>query len=251
MITTISIKEKLREVFEVGTGEKNVLILGSCRTVAYLNYLNRWNRSWSPEPFRIFVIEPNNYHWDEHGSDVDLNAELEKLEDNERILSIIRGTEIFIHEHYAHFKMFNTDKTSEKNIYQFGMNPKIDIQIPNFHDHFILEQDYSACGIACPDDYIKRGEAEIEKFCNVCEMSSFPEFGNVFKGTWKHIRYFWRPNHTSSRFTMAIFALMNEQFLRLPLTREFWDGAATEDLFREPHTQVTQRDIDGYGLQWS
>ncbi len=249
MITTVTIKRKLREVFEIGSGPTNILILGSCRTVAYLNYLDRYNRS-AGEPFKIYAIEPNNYHWDEHERDVLIENALQDLETNERILSIIASTNIFIHEYYANFGMFNTGLYMPKNIYQFGMKPDMDILIPNFHDRFILFNDYADCGIVAPDDYIAKGEEAVEEFCKVCRMSNFPEMDDIFRENWRAIRYFWRPNHVSALFTISIFELMNEKFLKLPLTTEFWKGARQEDLFKEPHTQVTQHDIEGYHLKW-
>ncbi len=254
MITTIEIKEHRDDVFEIGSGPVNILILGSCRTVAYVNYFDRYNKTYShpfTDPFNIFVIEPNNYHFGDNDQPMDLDVELRKQETNERILQIIRNTDFFIHEHYAHFGMFNTDRNATKNIYQFGMRPNHDIAIPNFHDHFILEHDYTACGIPTPDDYIKKGELEVEKFCNVCIKSSFPEFGEIFRQNWRELRYFWRPNHVSALFTLDIFGMMNSKFLNLPLSEEFWNGARTEDLFKEPHTEVTDRDREGYGLKWS
>jgi hypothetical protein len=147
--------------------------------------------------------------------------------------------------------MFNTSRESPKNIYQFGMTPRMDIAVPNFHDHFILEKDYEACGIVTPENYIERGEQEIEKFCSVCLLSSFPEMADYFRESWRRIRFFWRPNHTSAAFTMYIFRRMNSRFLQLSLRDEFINAAAQEDLFKEPHTEVTQRDVDGYGLQWN
>ncbi len=250
MITTIDIKNKLKDVFEIGNGKVNILIVGSCRTVAYLNYLDRYNRM-SGDPFKIFSIEPNNYHWNELEQNVDMQQALLECESSQRIQHIIKYTDFFIHEHYVNFGIFNTDKTSEKNIYQFGMRPNHDIAVPNFHDHFILENDYSACGVPLPDNYIERGEAEVEKFCKVCELSSFPEFGEIFRKNWREIRYFWRPNHVSAKFTLDIFGMMNAKFLNLNLTEEFWNSAKTEDLFQNPHTDVTQRDIEGYGLKWN
>jgi len=253
MITTIDIKAHLHDVFEIGSPSashlETVLILGSCRTVPYLNYLNRFNPSRS-RPFRIFAIEPNNYHWNSNDQPVGIEDILTGLETNERILSIIHSTGIFIHEHYAHFQMFNTSRDEPKNIYQFGMEAWMDISVPNFHDHFILENDYGSCGLPVPDNYIERGEYEIEKFCSVCELSSFPEFGDYFRNNWRETRFFWRPNHVSAKFTLKIFELMNDKFLHLPLNEEFWNGAIDEDLFKNPHTEVTQRDIDGYNLKW-
>src|SRR6266478_4604586 len=102
MITTTTIKEKLRDVFEIGSGNTNILILGSCRCVPYINYLNRYNQS-NAEPYKIYVIEPNNYHYGPNDTPMNLEEELTKLETNERILSIIQESDIFIHEHYSHF----------------------------------------------------------------------------------------------------------------------------------------------------
>jgi hypothetical protein len=249
MITTIDIKQKLRDVFEIGNGSTNILVLGSCRCVPYINYLDRYNRT-NGEPFKLFAIEPNNYHWNEHEQEVSLDEELTKLETSERILGIIQEADIFIHEHYSHFQIFNTAKDAPKNIYQFGMFANMDIAIPNFHDHFILENDYAACGLSAPDNYIEHGEAEIEKFCAVCRLSSFPEMADYFRDNWRSIRFFYRPNHVSAVFTMYIFRRMNSRFLNLTLSEEFWNGAKQEDLFRDPHTGVTERDIKGYRLQW-
>ncbi len=250
MITTLDIKANRDNVFEIGNGDVNILVLGSCRCVAYVNYLDRYNRS-AGEPFRIFVIEPNDWSWDAHGNPVDRDAAIQALETNGRILRVIRQTDFFIHEHYQSYGMFNTDKNQEKNIYQFKMRPNHDITIPNFHDHFILEHDYTACGITTPDDYIQKGEAEVEKFCNVCMKSSFPEFAEIFNTTWRERRYFWRPNHVSALFTLDIFGMMNSKFLNLKLTEEFWNGARSEDLFRDPHTEVSDKDMEGYQLKWS
>jgi len=248
MITTIEVKAHLRDVLELGGGTTNVLVLGSCRTVPYLNYLTRCNRMVA-ENYRIFAIEPNNWHWNENGAEVDIEEELKKLENDDRILSVIQSADIFIHEHYANFRMFNTNKDSFPNIYEFGMMPDVDIAIPNFHNHFILENDFKDFG-ELPEDYISRGEAEIEKFCGVCELSSFPEFAHHFRNTWRETRYFWRPNHVSAEFTRYIFELMNEKFLKLNLPDNYWTHDALDDLFREPHTSVTQRDRDGYRLLW-
>ena len=131
-----------------------------------------------------------------------------------------------------------------------GMEPEADILIPNWHDHMILENDYRAYGSEPPEDYVAKGEAEIEKFLYVCLLSSFPEFGDLFRDTWRQVRYFWRPNHTSSAFTIQIFNLMNHKFLHLEATNDFMGAIGQEDLFRDPHTAVTDRDRQGYGITW-
>lgn len=233
--------------YRIGSGEKVIVLLGSCRIFPFVNYLNRWN---SDNKFTIFAIYVVNFTTDANENPVGAETHIDRMADNPVLSKMVTGCQWFIHEHTENYGYFNTSKTAEKNIYQLGMYPEHDIAIPNFNDHFILENDYRDCGIPLPEGYIKHGESEIEKFCKICSMSSFPEFEHLFRTSWRDFRYFWRPNHTSANFTIPIFTLMNEKFLRLPLTEEFWNGARTEDLFKEPHTQVTQRDIEGYGLQW-
>jgi hypothetical protein len=173
------------------------------------------------------------------------------LETDERVLSVLRSADIFIHEHLASYGMLNTSREAEKNVYQFGMAAPIDISIPNWHDHLILENDYVAYGTTTPEDYVERGEAEVRKFCSLCELTSFPEMGPYFRDNWRSRRFFYRPNHTSAEFTLWIFRQMNDKFLHLPLDDAFWNGAAQEDLFREPCTEVpTENDRKNYGITW-
>ena len=243
MISTIESKQQqlINGFYQTGTGPQQILILGSCRTLPYLSYLKRWNDT-NGDKFTIRRIDVCD--WTVSGIDI------ASLETDERVLKVLASTKIFIHEHLESYGMFNTVRAWDKNIYTFGMNPELEIAIPNFHDHFILENDYSSCGLPTPDDYLVRGEAEVVKFCEVCELSSFPEMASYFRDKWRQIRFFWRPNHTSAAFTMYIFRRMNSRFLNLKLTDEFLETIKTEDLFQNPHTDVTQRDIDGYRLEW-
>lgn len=243
MISTIESKQQqlANGYFQRGNGSQEILILGSCRTLPYLSYLIRWNET-NGEPFTIRRIDPCD--WTVEHVDIDSCSR------DERIQKVVASADIFIHEHLESFAMFNTSKETPKNIYQLGMKASVDISIPNFHDRFALENDWIDCGLMTPDNYIEQGEEAMRGFCDVCSRSSFPEMGDYFREQWRSIRLFWRPNHVSAPFTMYIFRRMNSRFLHLNLSDEFIEAAKQEDLFREPHTQVTQRDIEGYGLKW-
>lgn len=242
MITTAETKEaQLKNgYYQSGSGSEQIFLLGSCRTIPYLSYLMRYNEG--KNQFTIRRIDPCDWAVE--------NVDVKSLEKDERILSAIKATKFFIHEHLGNYGMFNTSHEAEQNIYQFGMNPLMDISIPNWHDHFILEKDYESCGIPTPSDYIKCGKAEIEKFCEVCKLSSFPEFADHFLNNWQTTRFFYRPNHVGKEFTLYIFKLMNNKFLKLELSDDFWAGAATEDLYKEPCTQVSDRDREEYSITW-
>jgi hypothetical protein len=243
MISTIESKQQqlINGFFERGTGAEKILILGSCRTLPYLSYLIRWNES-NGDRFTIRRIDPCDWTVE--------NVDIETCERDERIQRVISSTNIFIHEHLESYSMFNTSKETPKNIYQLGMNPLIDIAIPNFHDRFALENDWVDCGMQTPDNYIEHGEAAMEGFCEICKLSSFPEMGDYFRESWRSIRFFWRPNHISAAFSMYIFRRINSRFLHLKLTDEFIEAAKQEDLFKTPCTQPTQRDREAYRLQW-
>jgi len=243
MITTNDTKQQQLQkgYYETGTGRKQILILGSCRTVPYLTYLRRWN-DHNNDQFTIRRIDPCDWAVD--------GIAINSLETDERILSVLRSCDYFIHEYLINYGMFNTDKTADKNIYQFGIKDPIDTSFPNWNDHMILEKDYEAYGSTAPDNYQEIGEAQVEKFCSHAELSSFPEFADYFRDKWREIRFFWRPNHVSTAFTMYVFRRLNSKFLNLTLSEDFINTCALEDLFKDPHTNVTQRDRDGYHLLW-
>lgn len=251
MIDTINTRQAQLECgyFQSGSGPETIFILGSCRTLAFANYLIRWNNGEGKNRFTIRRIDPCDLHWNSQGQNVDVEPLLKAMETDERVLSTIRSASIFIHEHLHNYAMFNTDKEADKTIYQFGMNAATDISIPNFHDRFILYMDF--CDFhALTDHWSQQGEKAVQEFIDLCALTSFPEFGEYFQKNWRTTRFFWRPNHTSAAFTLKIFELMNDKFLQLPLSEEFWAGARTEDQFSSPHTSVTQHDIDAYGLTW-
>lgn len=239
MLDTVQTKsEQLRfGYFQRGTGPKEILVLGSCRTIPYVTYLSQWNSGAGNNQLTIRRIDPCDWAVE--------HIDLAKFETDGRILSILRSPHVFIHEYLENYGMFNTNPSCEKNIYQFGIIPSVDIMIPNWNDHLILEEDYTAYGSVAPDDYVQRGEAEIEKFYRICENSSFPEFGSTFRDAWRNIRYFWRPNHVSAAFTKTIFKLMDDKFLHLGI-----NDITDHDLFEQPRTNVTERDRAGYKLSW-
>lgn len=233
--------------FRVGSGWHVIVVHGSCRIMPYVNYLNRLN---ADNRFTICVINIVNFAFDRHGKSVDPAVFTQQFEGNPVLLEMVKRCRWFIHEYAENFGCFNTSKASPKNLFQLGLQPELEVSIPNFNDRFILEHDYTSCELPTPDNYIEHGESEVKKFCEICEMSSFPEMSDHFRDNWRTTRFFWRPNHISSAFSMYLLRQMDSRFLKLGLSEEFIEAARQEDLFREPHTQVTQRDVDGYGLKW-
>lgn len=245
--------------FQTGTGPTTVLILGSCRTLHYINFFERWNEM-SGNKLTILRIDPWDWHWNERDELVDLEAALTACEHDARILDALRRTDIFLHEHFAYYGMFNTSTKQEKNIYRFGLASRINVCFPNWHDRFILAQDQL---IVRPElrevihepylfHWIRAfGLSALAKFYDVCRMSSFPEMVDHFHLNWTRTRFFSNGNHINRNFALYLFRQMNDRFLHLPLTDEFWASANEVDLFSSPFTPMTQHDVDAYGLTWN
>lgn len=259
MYNTVSVKEQWRTVFCCGNPHATevILILGSCRVVPYLNYLDHCNLV-SGDRFKIYCIDPINYQVDAGGNKLDTAGLLKALETDEHFLSILRSVTVFIHEGLSSFGILNTLKEAEMNIYQFGMSPKHDINIPNFHDVFILFNDFAAIapqwrGELTTDQQEQvflLGEGHIDRFCAICEKSSFPEFARFFRETYLERRLFHSFNHVSNGFTLEIFRLMNEKFLRLELDGNFWSQIGTQDIYANVSTQLNEYDRKWRAFKW-
>lgn len=250
--------------FQTGSGPTTILILGSCRTLHYANYLERWNNG-SGNKLTILRIDPYDFHWNQRDELVDLEAALTACETDERILGALRRTDIFIHEHFAYYGLFNTNPGASKNIYQFGLKPHTDLCFPNWHDRFVLfneqihfddqaralaQADGGELSIATINWMRHKGLGALDKFYAICRLGSFPEMAEHFRETWTRTRYFWTGNHVSRHFTLYLFRQINDRFLHLPLDDAFWNDAEQVNLFASPCAAVTRYDVEAYGLTW-
>ena len=174
------------------------------------------------------------------------------------MLKMLSETDIFIHEFYANFGMFNTDK-SKKSIYDFGLNPKVDICIPSFNDKFILVgdivafdteirkkaiQDYNVIGKlseqTLSEIYAIR-DKNIAKFLEVCRLSDLPEFEEVYN-TISEVRRMWHnSNHVSIQFTGLIFEMLVGE-LGLKIDTHFIKQMYETDMYANIQTPLTEYD---------
>jgi hypothetical protein len=261
--TSTTKKEQLRTgYFQTGTGPERILILGSCRTLALTNYLDCFNRRFG-NPFTIYRIDPHDFHWNTQDERVDIEAAVAAQERNSHLLDMLHSTPIFIHEYLRNYGMFNTDRQALKNIWQFGIAPRLDICLPNWHDRFVLFQDQlnadtalkgmvQAGGLTAELSCLMRdlGLAALDKFYNICRLTSFPEMADHFREWWTRKRFFWTGNHVSRHFTLYLFHQLNERFLHLSWDDAFQNEIEAQNLFSQPHTPMTQADVDAYGLKW-
>lgn len=258
-INTINTKQQQLQqgYFEVGSGIEKILIIGSCRSVPYVQYLHDWDKD---NRFTIRFIDPFNFLYDLNDNRVNMQAKIDSLQVDNRMLRMLNETDICLHEWYANYGMFNFDHEAEKNIYQFGLDPKTDLCIPSFNDKFILTTDIVAFDTEIRKkaiaDYNVTGkltdetlaevkavsDANIKKFFDVCEMSDFQGFGKYFKHSYKQVRYWHNSNHVTKWFTITIMMLICEQ-IGIELTDEFVEQLKdTPDMYANIFTPLTEYD---------
>lgn len=267
MINTISIKgQQLKKgFFQTGTGEKKVLIVGSCRVAPYVDYFDKLN---TDNQFTIYSIDPFNWNWDENNDRVDYGQALTRMETHEGLLKMLSSIDIFIHEWYNNAEMFNCDKSAEKNIYKFGLSPTTDICIPNFNDYFILFadilnfdteirkkaiQDINVTGKISDqttDTMYQISQNAYDKFNSVCRKSDLPEMEEYFKENFKRLRLHHNFNHVTKHFTIAIFDMICNR-LNINITDDLWNEISSYDMFDAVFTPLTDMDIKYYGYEWN
>lgn len=260
MINTIETKDQQLKYgyYKIGEGAENMLILGSCRAVPYLTYFNDWNKIHNR--FTIYFIDPFNWCWDMDGKRVDYDAKLAECEKNTNISDMLSKIDIFIHEHYVNAGMFNVSKFCQKNIFNYGLNPKLDIELPNYNDIFVLTreivsfdmairkmaiQDYNVIGKLSESTLIeieKIRQKNLQKFYDICSKTSFPEFAEIFATQYKDERFFWTFNHVSRKFNVTLFKMMCSKYLGIDLTGY---AITKEDMFANNYTHLCEYD-DGY-----
>lgn len=100
-------------------------------------------------------------------------------------------------------------------------------------------------------EIVRLGDAHIDRFCGICTLSSFPEFAWWFRDNYLERRLFHSFNHVSAAFTLEIFRLMNEKFLKLDLDGLFWNQIGQQDIYANVSTPVTDLDRKWRAFQWN
>lgn len=267
MISTHEIKRDRFKVFRVGNplSKEIIFLMGSCRVVSYLNYLDIWNRSIGNNRFLIYAIDPYDFNWDDQSNRVDLESTLIGRESDSNLLGILKSTTIFIHEHFSHFGIFNVDRSLPKHIYQFGMAPLMDITIPNFHDVFMLFNDFAKFspfkeeasavrGNLTPkmeSKIVEQAKSNLNHWGENCMKSDFPQMKDFFMSNFLKTRFFWTFNHITRNFSTAIWQFMNENFLNLPETDAFKKQISDIEIVSDPRTPLCQYDIKHFRYDWA
>ena len=264
MITTNLIADFVKDnrFFSCGTGKETILIQGSCRMIAYANYLDYWN-SFNNR-FTIYVIIPYSF----------VNKEtINKLETNEEFLKIIKNTNIYLTEFIGFEKpqlpvatkiadlgILNVSQQMTKNIYQFGLNPEIHAILPSWDNHFVMVNDILQFNKELKHRYTE-GEDITNDLSQIIKQhfdtfhintlkTDIPEFSEYFEKNFTLKRMYWTMNHNTKNFTLPVFRMLNDKFLKLPFTEAMIEKIKEKDHLEGNMTKLHKIDYQLYNYQW-
>jgi len=264
LITTNLISDfaKDNRFYSCGTGNETLLIQGSCRVLAYANYLNMWNQLYNR--FKIYIVMPYTFKDKETINNLETNAEF---------LDIIKNTKVYISEYIglerpklpvttkiSDLGILNVSQLMSKNIYQFGLNPEIDIILPSWDNHFVMVNDIFAFDKEIKQRY-DSGENITPELSTIIDnhfinfyqntiKSDLPEFMDYFNYMFTLKRLYWTMNHNTKHFTLEVFRMLNEKFLKLPFNSLLNIKIASKDHLEGNTTKLHKIDYELFSYQW-
>lgn len=254
MVGTVETKRQQlnKGYYETGSGGKKILVMGSCRAVAYITYFLE-----TMPGYTIYFIDPFNWNWDKTGQRVDYEAHLKKMERHEGLHEMLSGVDVFVHEYYSNAGMFNIENGS---IYQHGLDPEIDITLPNFNDVFMLAGEIVSFDTeirknAIADFNVNRKLSDdtkemieivkddnLNKLLGIIDKTSIPEFKEVFLENYLEERYWHTFNHVTKKYTQNCFKLLMKKYFSKDI-----DKINETDLFDNYQVNLTEYDNE---YQW-
>lgn len=249
-LTTNAAKAAQDTLLKVGEpgADVQVLIVGSCRALPYLNYLLAYNRAAKRNVFYTGYINPADLRTTTDHKPQDPLQAAERLLATPSVKKFLSGVEVLLCEHVENYGVLNTCERSVGVRAHLHAHTKT-FMIPNWNAMGVLRDDILALG-GNPEHQREVAKASLEKFYRHCALSTFPEMAIAFDAAWKDERWFWTHNHIARPFTEFIFSqwLLKMGLDQLPSDALAWTRSF--DLFATPCTQVCQQDVDVLGLRW-
>ena len=198
--------------------ENNILFIGSCRMVAFINYFYNDERFKNKYNYLCVMVHKT--------------VELSKtLDTNEYIKSLINKSKILICEYMVNFNYFNTSRNRDLNIFKIYDNFELVISLPNF-DVFIYTKDIIRVDKYCNDKFILYlnnninietltnilkiyRNNQINKYCKTIEKSSLLELKEFILNNYLNLRLEHTSNHPTNLLLYEMYKLILHKFFKM------------------------------------
>jgi hypothetical protein len=202
------------------SGDKNILFIGSCRIIHYLNCFMH------QEQFNHFNICAIMVH-----SNINKHFKTEILNENE-IKKQIDKTDIFIHEHIENYDFLNTNKKMDKNFYIYKNSFIIDITLPNYPNLQLCLDTMLRSNVIILNNYIDFLNNElshqqfnqiiinkfnfcVNKYIDIFKYVNMEDMVLFFNEHHKKHKLFHTINHISNVLAFAIYQVILKKYFNL------------------------------------
>jgi hypothetical protein len=258
-ITTNQTKAAQETMFFLGDSVRAsnvVLVVGSCRAVPYLNYMQAYNRAAGKPVFAAAYVNPADLQTTATGYPQDAREAIMRLVSRDRVKDFCSEATAMLCEHVQNYGALNT--TPDGWLRQVALPIYSPVfTIPNWNAMAVLQHDILELfpltfqGRLLRHEHEKVSKNSIQKFFDHCVKSSFPEMAEVFEASWRKEKWFHTHNHVARPFTEFIFTQWLMRMGIDPMPREALEWTRSFDLFAKPCTEVTQQDREVLEIEWS
>jgi hypothetical protein len=210
----IDSKNKNGNIMIVDNNAKiNILLIGSCRITAYLNYfLNDENFGKKYNYVCILVFLPTM---------IELSM---NIMGNDRMKQIIRNSGILIREYIINYNYFNTVRTQECNIYKIKDSFEYDVLLPNYdvviyaRDIMMYDEDMKTTFNSYINNDVSldslsekmqlKHKKELEKYYNIISKTDVPELKVFVQNNVYNKRIGCTLNHPTNALSLEVYRLI-------------------------------------------
>ena len=216
---------------------KNILFIGSCRIIPFLNYYN--------------AIDDEELKRDIYG--VLVHTKKKNYCDNElkeKVRDILINTDIIVAELIKSYDFLNTNPDTVPSIYsEFDLSNKKVFLIPNL---ILIKYHYQIFNTFKVEyqDANEFHKQSYERLRNTCISLNYHDFWKKFEKYYHTIKLFSTHNHPTRVLSLLLFKYFIQKIKNIVLPVSFYEKFMKISFIEDNATPIFQIDVDTYNIKY-
>jgi hypothetical protein len=213
----LQVNDQKRIMVVNNNANQNILLLGSCRITPFLNYM--LNHYMFGNNYNYLCVMVHNHQ---------MKVLSEDVINNEEIKHQICRCKYLLSEYMVNYNLFNTSRSSDKNIFKIYDSFEKEIILPNWSNICLYAKDLvqfkdlknefnrALCNEIHINDFAQKlretHEKELERYYNILRKANFPELIDYVKSIVTTYRIANTLNHPSNLLFIQLYRLVIEKY---------------------------------------